>query len=133
LANQLQILDRWNNREILPQDIGGELRPLIYSAIVERIEWDTEMLLQGSFAASDSKYFKRRNLIFYSPKVTRETISGVKLSFLLILTILMSFEKARSPSKAFYNTTITSIGTSPMAIATFAPTPNNWKNGVNMF
>ncbi|MEG4009461.1 protein DpdH [Microcoleus sp. Pol11C1] len=81
LANQLQILDRWNNREILPQDIGGELRPLIYSAIVERIEWDTEMLLQGSFAASDSKYFKRRNLIFYSPKVTRETISGVKLSF----------------------------------------------------
>ncbi|MEG4624821.1 protein DpdH [Microcoleus sp. w1-18aA5] len=80
LANQLQILDRWNNREILPQDIGGELRPLIYSAIVERIEWDTEMLLQGSFAASDSKYFKRRNLIFYSPKVTRETISGVKLS-----------------------------------------------------
>ncbi|HEY9298852.1 MAG TPA: hypothetical protein VIQ31_21345, partial [Phormidium sp.] len=30
--------------------------------------------------ASDSKYFKRRNLIFYSPKVTRETISGVKLS-----------------------------------------------------
>lgn len=80
LANQLQILDRWNNREILPQDIGGELRPLIYSAIVERIEWDTEMLLQGSFAASDSKYFKRRNLIFYSPKVTRETISGVKLT-----------------------------------------------------
>ncbi len=80
LTNQLQILDRWNNREIFPQDIGGELRPLIYSAIVERIEWDTEMLLQGSFAASDSKYFKRRNLIFYSPKVTRETISGVKLS-----------------------------------------------------
>ncbi|MFB8793873.1 MAG: hypothetical protein U7126_06510 [Microcoleus sp.] len=38
------------------------------------------MLLQGSFAASDSQYFKRRNLIFYSPKVTRETISGVKLS-----------------------------------------------------
>lgn len=80
LTNQLQILDRWNNREILPQDIGGELRPLIYSAIIERIEWEAEMLLQGSFASSDSKYFKRRNLIFYSPKITRETISGVKLS-----------------------------------------------------
>lgn len=80
LTKQLQILDGWNNREILPQDIGGELRPLIYSAIVERIEWDTEMLLQGTFATSDSKYFKRRNLIFYSPKVTRETISGVKIS-----------------------------------------------------
>lgn len=79
LTKQLQILDSWNNQEILPQDIGGELRPLIYSAIFGRIEWDTEMLLQGSFS-SDSKYFKRRNLVFYSPKVTRETISGVKLS-----------------------------------------------------
>jgi hypothetical protein len=80
LTKQLQILDAWNNQGDFPQDLGGELRPLIYSAIVERIEWDTEMLLQGSFAASDSKYFKRRNLVFYSPKVTRETISGVKLS-----------------------------------------------------
>ncbi|MFB8793874.1 MAG: protein DpdH [Microcoleus sp.] len=34
LTKQLQILDSWNNQEILPQDIGGELRPLIYSAIV---------------------------------------------------------------------------------------------------
>jgi hypothetical protein len=80
LTKQLQILDGWNNREIIPQDIGGELRPLIYSAIVERIEWDTEMLLQGSFAGSGTTYFKSRNITFYSPKVTRETISGVKLS-----------------------------------------------------
>ncbi|MEP6516368.1 protein DpdH [Microcoleus vaginatus] len=79
LTKQLQILDSWNNQEILPQDIGGELRQLIYSAIFGRIEWDIEMLLQGSFG-SESKYFKRRNLVFYSPKVTRETISGVKLS-----------------------------------------------------
>ena len=80
LTNQLQILDRWNNREILPQDIAGELRPLIYSAIGERIEWDTEMLLKGSFASSGTTYFKSRNITFFSPKVTRETISGVKLS-----------------------------------------------------
>jgi len=80
LTKQLQILDGWNNKQDFPQDIGGELRPLIYPAIVERIEWDTEMLLQGSFATSDSKYFKRRNITFYSKKITRETISGVKLS-----------------------------------------------------
>jgi hypothetical protein len=80
LTNQLQILDRWNNQDILPQDIGGELRPLIYSAIGERIEWDTEMLLKGSFASSGTTYFKSRNITFFSPKVTRETISGVKLS-----------------------------------------------------
>jgi hypothetical protein len=80
LTKQLQILDSWNNQEILPQDIAGELRPLIYSAIGERIEWDTEMLLKGSFASSGTTYFKSRNITFYSPKVTRETISGVKLS-----------------------------------------------------
>ncbi len=80
LTNQLQILDRWNNQEILPQDIAGELRPLIYSAIGDRIEWDTEMLLKGSFASSGTTYFKSRNITFFSPKVTRETISGVKLS-----------------------------------------------------
>ncbi|MEG4228099.1 protein DpdH [Microcoleus sp. N9_B2] len=80
LIKKLEFLDSWNNQEILSQDIAGELRPLIYSTIVERIEWDTEMLIQGTFATSDSKYFKQRNITFYSPKVTRETISGVKLS-----------------------------------------------------
>ena len=80
LTKQLPILDRWNNREILPQDIAGELRPLIYSAIGDRVEWDAEMLLKGSFASSGTTYFKSRNITFFSPKVTRETISGVKLS-----------------------------------------------------
>ncbi|MEO9123312.1 MAG: protein DpdH, partial [Microcoleus sp.] len=80
LTKQIQILDSWNNQEIFPQDIAGELRPLIYSAIGERIEWDTEMLIKGVFASSNTTYFKSRNITFFSPKVTRETISGVKLS-----------------------------------------------------
>ncbi|MEG4274023.1 MULTISPECIES: protein DpdH [unclassified Microcoleus] len=80
LTRQKEILDRWNNQEFLPQDIAGELRPLIYSAIGERLEWDTEMLLKGVFASSGTTYFKSRNITFFSPKVTRETISGVKLS-----------------------------------------------------
>jgi len=80
LTKQIQILDSWNNQEFFPQDIAGELRPLIYSAIGERIEWDTEMLIKGVFASSNTTYFKSRNITFFSPKVTRETISGVKLS-----------------------------------------------------
>ncbi|MEG4999392.1 protein DpdH [Microcoleus sp. B4-D4] len=81
LTRQKEFLDRWNNtQESFPQDIAGELRPLIYSAIGERIEWDTEMLLKGVFASSGTTYFKSRNITFYSRKVTRETISGVKLS-----------------------------------------------------
>lgn len=80
LTKQIQILDSWNNQEIFPQDIAGELRSLIYWAIGERIEWDTEMLIKGLFASSNTTYFKSRNITFFSPKVTRETISGVKLS-----------------------------------------------------
>ncbi|MBE9119630.1 hypothetical protein IQ269_02130 [Tychonema sp. LEGE 07199] len=80
LTRQKEFIDRWNNGEGLPQDIAGELRPLIYSAIGERIEWDTEILLKGVFASSGTTYFKSRNITFVSPKVTRETISGVKLS-----------------------------------------------------
>ena len=81
LTRQKEFLDRWNNtQESFPQDLAGELRPLIYSAIGERIEWDTEMLLKGVFASSGTTYFKSRNITFFSSKKTRETISGVKLS-----------------------------------------------------
>ncbi|KAF3890430.1 hypothetical protein DA73_0400037005 [Tolypothrix bouteillei VB521301] len=91
LAEDIKLLDNWNNQDILPQDVGKLIREFLYPAIIERIEWDTEMLIQGSFARSPksqeddrndrtNKIFKQKNIIFYSPKVTRETISGVKLS-----------------------------------------------------
>ncbi len=91
LAEDIKLLDSWNNQDILPQDLGKPIREFLYPAIIERIEWDTEMLLQGSFVRSpksreddqadrSNKIFKRKNIIFYSPKVTRETIAGVKLS-----------------------------------------------------
>jgi len=79
LARQLKILDNWNNQGILPQDVEKNLREFIYPAIIERIEWDTEMLLRGSFAGS-SQIFKQRNVIFHSPKVTRGTYAGIVLS-----------------------------------------------------
>ncbi|MCW6036019.1 hypothetical protein K4A83_07000 [Spirulina subsalsa FACHB-351] len=80
LQEKLQQLDSWNNQDILSQNLAKELREFIYPAVVERINWNTEMLLEGVFASSSSKIFKQRNLTFYSPRVTRETISGVKLS-----------------------------------------------------
>ena len=90
LTERLQILDNWNNEGDLPQYLGKLLREFIYPAILERIDWDAEMLLQGSFARTPStkekeddkgnKIFKQKNVVFYSPKVTRETIAGVKLS-----------------------------------------------------
>jgi energy-coupling factor transporter ATP-binding protein EcfA2 len=80
LKKKLQELDNWNNQGILSQDLAKDIREFIHPAIVERIEWNTEMLLQGTFAGSKSDFFKTRNVTFHSPKVTRETIAGVRLS-----------------------------------------------------
>ncbi|MEP6485858.1 ATP-binding protein [Microcoleus vaginatus GB2-A3] len=80
LTRQIEFINDWKNQGFLQQDIAGDLRPLIYSAIGERIEWDTEMLLKGVFASSGTAYFKSRNITFFNRKLTRETISGVKLS-----------------------------------------------------
>ncbi len=80
LAEKLKELDRWNNQGILHQDVAKDLREFIFPALVQRIEWDNEILLEKVFASSGSKYFKQRNIVFYSSKVTRETIAGVKLS-----------------------------------------------------
>ncbi|MDY6783347.1 MAG: protein DpdH [Cyanobacteriota bacterium] len=79
LDRQLKNLDNWNNQGILPQDVDKELREFIYPAVIERIEWDTELLLRGSFAGN-SQIFKQRNVIFHSPKVTRGTYAGIVLS-----------------------------------------------------
>ncbi len=80
LAEKLKIFDNWNNQAILSQDVVKDLREFIFPAIVQRIQWDNEMLLEKVFASNTSKYFKQRNIVFHSPRVTRETIAGVKLS-----------------------------------------------------
>jgi hypothetical protein len=79
LGKQLEILNTWNNQGILPQEVDKNLREFIYPAVTERIEWDTEILLRGSFAGN-SQIFKQRNVIFHSPRVTRGTYAGITLS-----------------------------------------------------
>lgn len=79
LQERLKFLDNWNNQDIFPQDL-HYLREFIYPAIIARIKWDDELLLEKVFASSTSKYFKQRNVVYYSPRVTRETIAGIKLS-----------------------------------------------------
>lgn len=84
LAKQLAILDNWNNRAILPQEIEKPIREFIYPAVIEHIEWDTEMLLRGNFASS-SQIFKQRNVLVHSPRVRGE---GAKyLGILLYLPL----------------------------------------------
>ncbi|MFM2062340.1 MAG: hypothetical protein RLZZ507_2010 [Cyanobacteriota bacterium] len=80
LLEKLKVLDNWNNQNILPQEIGGNLRKPIFDAIINRIQWENEMLLRTTFASSSSKYFKQGNIEFDSPRKTRRNISGVKLT-----------------------------------------------------
>lgn len=68
LEEKLAILDNWNNQAILPQEVEKDIREFVYTAVLERIEWDIEMLLRGSFA-SNSSVFKQRNVLVHSPKV----------------------------------------------------------------
>jgi hypothetical protein len=81
LAKQVKVLNNWNNQAILPQDIEKSIREFVYTAVLERIEWDTEMLLRGSFASS-SQVFKQRNVLVHSPRVRGEgaRYSGIILS-----------------------------------------------------
>lgn len=80
LAKQLVDLDNWNNQAILSQEIEKPIREFVYPAVLERIEWDTEMLLRGSFASS-SQIFKQRNVLVHSPRVRGEAAnySGIIL------------------------------------------------------
>ncbi|MEH2094341.1 protein DpdH [Nostoc sp.] len=79
LTKKLEILDSWNNQGELPDAIAKDIRELLFPAIIEKIEWDSEMLLKGSFVGS-GKLVQQRNLIFYNPKVKRGTYSGIVLS-----------------------------------------------------
>lgn len=82
LAKQIETLNSWNNRDILNQDIEKIIREFVYPAVTERIDWDTEMLLKGSFTGSGGKLFKQQNVIVQSQKVTRREkyLSGIILS-----------------------------------------------------
>lgn len=81
LIRQLESLNGWNNQGILSQELEKELREFIYPAVTERIEWDNEILIKGNFTGNTQVFnFKQRNVIFYSPRVTRATHSGITLS-----------------------------------------------------
>jgi hypothetical protein len=80
LKEKLKILDNWNNQAILPDLVAKDIREFLFPAIMEKIEWDTEMLLKGSFVRPSGKFFKQRNLIFHNPKVKRGDYSGPVLS-----------------------------------------------------
>lgn len=80
LSKKLKALDSWNNQELLSDKIAQDIRELVFPAITERIEWDTEMLLRGNFVGSGGRLFQRRNIIFHNLKDKKGYHSGIVLS-----------------------------------------------------
>lgn len=66
LEQNLQILDAWQNQtQQIPQTLTNKLRDLIFRAVVERIEWDAEHLLPGTFSGKEgAKPFKPTSINF---------------------------------------------------------------------
>jgi hypothetical protein len=81
LQEKLEELNSWNNQGQLSDTLAQHIRQLLFPAIIEKIEWDTEMLLKGSFIGSGGKLLKQENLIFHNPKKLKRTrYSGIIVS-----------------------------------------------------
>ncbi|MBE9200074.1 MULTISPECIES: protein DpdH [unclassified Nodularia (in: cyanobacteria)] len=81
LQERLEELNSWNNQGQLSDTLAQHIRQLLFPAIIEKIEWDTEMLLKGSFIGSGGKLLKQENLIFHNPKKLKRTrYSGIIVS-----------------------------------------------------
>lgn len=79
LVQQIKDLDRWVNGTALPQSTAQTLRELIFPAIRERIEWDSEILLRGAFVEkTGSKLFVQANINFLNAS-TRRQVGGIEL------------------------------------------------------
>jgi hypothetical protein len=61
LAEQIQALDQWRTGTSLPQLVAQPLRPLVFEAIINRIDWDAMLLLRNQFV---NNIFKSNNIIF---------------------------------------------------------------------
>src|SRR5262249_36161115 len=64
LQSFIEPLNAWSNgRAKMPQPLLGKFRPLIYSAIVNHISWDREMLVRERLA-SPTGQFQQRCVVF---------------------------------------------------------------------
>lgn len=80
ITADLEALDRWGNGAKLPQELAEKLRLMVFETIKERIEWDSELLLEGSLigAATGKVLFLSRNINFRNSFTTSQP-SGIEL------------------------------------------------------
>jgi len=63
LEKKFRLIDEWSNGGELPQRLAGELRELVYHAVSNRIDWDSELLLANHFKGA-TRPFKQTSVNF---------------------------------------------------------------------
>lgn len=79
LAERLQAIDQWSNRNQLDSKVASRLRPLIFAAIDARIDWNTELLLRSQFMGKTTG-FMAQNINFQNAATSKLHIKGIELS-----------------------------------------------------
>lgn len=80
LNEHYEAIDKWKNGERLSAEVGQSLRVLLYDSIVQRIDWDSEMLLKQK---TGKLFSKAANISFENS--TRPQVSGLELHLPLSL------------------------------------------------
>jgi hypothetical protein len=88
LDRVLRQLDEWTNKAPLQQESVNELRPLVFAAVHERLNWDAEILVRGHFSGQEAKRpFRQRSVNFENQK-PNHTAAVVRLTIPLDATSL---------------------------------------------
>jgi hypothetical protein len=77
LVESYKAIDKWRNGDDMPQALGQELRVLLFEAILQRIDWNSELLLRKKIG---EKFFLRRNITFREVTDTLSTKLNLPLT-----------------------------------------------------
>ena len=98
LADKIRIIDQWQNGSSLPQTLAQEVRELMFANIDSRIDWDSELLLQGQFSGKNSKKaFKQKSINFqnnFKAKNVQLQDASLAMSGGISLVVPLSFTEA---------------------------------------
>lgn len=76
LEEDCTVIDAWSNgNDVMPQSLGQKLRELLFEAILQKIDWNSELLLRKKVG---EKLFLRRNLTFR--EINDSLTSSIKLN-----------------------------------------------------
>jgi hypothetical protein len=82
---RIAAIRQWGNGNPMLDNIASSIRPLVYGAILEKINWDNEGLIQGEFASSTSHF--RGGEVSFEGQQTQHSTRPVSIRIPLSETI----------------------------------------------